>query len=169
MPRTKKAAGHAVDPRNGRRTEMAAAVVERFALSVRDQGWRPEVVEAWDAFWEDPVSRALTPVDVVVVRRWADHLHRALAALERADAEPVAKGSMGQQVQSPHYTIAGDAMRVVERCEQQLGIGALNRARLGIAIVSERASLAALNERYVERGTPDDEPDPRLISGHAEP
>lgn len=167
MPRTKKAPGQAVDPRNGRRTELSATSVARFDLP--DREWLPEVVEAWDAFWSDPVAQALTTVDRVVLLRWADHLHRALELTRQADLDPVKRGSTGQPVENPLYATARNALATVEKCEAQLGIGALNRARLGIAIVSERASLAALNERYIERGTPDDESDPRIIAGRVEP
>jgi hypothetical protein len=166
MPRTKKAAGQAADPRNGRRTELSAVAVARFDLP--DRGYLRETEAAWEAFWEDPVAQALTTVDRVVLLRWADHLDRALRLTHEADGDPVRKGSMGQPVENPLYSTARASLATVEKCEAQLGIGALNRARLGIAIVTERASLAALNQRYIERGTPDDEPDPRTIQGRVE-
>lgn len=114
--------------------------------------------------WDDPVASALTPVDRPVLLRWADALDRAALNLELGDADPIAKGSMGQAVESPHYGIADKALRVAAQCEAQLGVGALNRARLGIAIVAERASLADLNARImggVVAGEVVDDDDPR--------
>jgi hypothetical protein len=163
MPRTKKAAGTAVDRRNGRQAELApVASVARFDLPDRAGGWRGETMQAWAKFWADPVAAALTEVDEVVLLRWADHLNRAAELVALADLDPVAKGSMGQPVENPRYGIAARAMAVVEKCEAQLGIGALNRARLGIAIISEKAALEDVNRRYLQPPQlEEDEDDPR--------
>ena len=164
MPRTKKPTGTAVDRRNGRQAQLDAPAVAYFDLPARpDNPWRPETRGAWAAFWADPVARALTDVDRVVLVRWADYLDRAAELVERADVDPVQTGSMGQPVENPLYAAAARAMATVERCEQQLGVGALNRARLGIAIVSERAALADVNRRYLQPAPAgaEDEDDPR--------
>jgi hypothetical protein len=95
-----------------------------------------------------------------VLLRWADAVDRAARSLELADANPIAKGSMGQAVESPYYGIADKAIRVAAQCEAQLGVGALNRARLGIAILQERTSLAELNAAIMGGGGDDDD-DPR--------
>jgi hypothetical protein len=153
-----------VDRRNGRRTEVAARSLPRFTLPKRADGrpWLLETRKAWAALWSDPVAGALTPVDRPVLLRWADALDRAQRHLELGDADPIAKGSMGQAVESPHYGIADKALRMAQACEAQLGVGALNRARLGIALISERASLADLNERIANAsGGDDDDDDPR--------
>src|ERR1700734_1321692 len=140
MPRTSKPAGTAVDRRNGRRTEIAASVLAKFALPKRTSGepWLLETRKAWSSLWTDPVATALTPVDRPVLLRWADAIDRASRSLELADADPISTGSMGQEVESPYYGIADKALRVAQACEAQLGVGALNRARLGIAILQER-------------------------------
>jgi hypothetical protein len=163
MPRTKKPAGTAVDRRNGRQAELAPLQsVARFDLPERPAGWRGETVQAWASFWADPVAAALTEVDEVVLLRWADHLDRAAELVAEADLAPVAKGSMGQPVENPRYGIAARSMAVVEKCEAQLGIGALNRARLGIAIISEKAALEDVNRRYLQPAQlEEDEDDPR--------
>lgn len=162
MPRTKKAPGTAVDKRNGRRTEIAASSLAKFSLPKRSDGepWRLETRKAWSALWSDPVATALTPVDRPVLLRWADAIERAQKHLELGDENPIATGSQRQEVESPHYGIADKAVRVAQACEAQLGVGALNRARLGIALISERLSLADLNERIMNSGGDDDD-DPR--------
>lgn len=131
---------------------------------MRSDPWRLETRKAWSALWDDPVASALTPVDRPVLLRWADAIDRAARHLELGDADPIAKGSMGQAVESPHYGIADKAVKVAQACEAQLGVGALNRARLGIAIVAERASLADLNARVTAppvAGEVVDDDDPR--------
>lgn len=166
MPRTKKPAGAAADPRNGRRTELAAvgnAHLERFdppadiCSDARAQ---------WDSYWLDSVSQAPTQADRGLLTRWITSYDRYLKTIRLADENPISEGSTGQAKPSPFYTIAKDALAVVEACEQQLGIGAKNRAALGLAIVAERKSLSDLNRQYQEASRDDrDEAkseDPRL-------
>jgi hypothetical protein len=163
MPRTKKAAGTAVDRRNGRRTEIAAAEqLRRFGLPKRADGkpWSPETRKAWAAMWRDPVSSLLSAADRPVLLRWAGALHRAEHAYELADAEPLAEGSMGQVVAHPLYAVADAQLAIAQKCEAQIGIGALHRARLGLEFTSAQRSLAELNAMLEEGGG--DETDPRL-------
>lgn len=180
MPRTKKPPGTAVDPRNGRQAELPASSLAKFPLprrplvkdpesgELRSDPWRLETRKAWSALWADPVARALTPVDRPVLLRWVDALDRAARHLELGDADPVVHGHAGQPVESPHYGIADKAIRVAQACEAQLGVGALHRARLGIAIVASAAERLSLDEMNARVRREDDKPrraDPRVIPG----
>ena len=165
MPRTRKPPGQAADQRNGRRTEVAAASLRKFSLPRRDVPYLPETRKAWTALWADPVARALTPVDRPVLLRWADALDRAQRHLALGDEDPIVPGHGGQPVESPHYGIADKALHVASQCEQQLGVGALNRARLGIAILSERASLDEMNDRLRRPADAPRRQDPRMVPG----
>lgn len=167
MPRTKKPAGQAVDRRNGRRTELAAAEqMRRFGLPKRADGepWLPETRKAWAAVWKDPVSSLLSVADRPVLLRWAGALHRAEHAYELADAEPMVTGSQGQEVANPLYGVGDAQIVIAQRCEAQLGVGALHRARLGIVFAHGQKSLAELNAALTGGAgdEPDPEPDPRL-------
>jgi len=176
MPRTAKPAGTAVDRRNGRRTEIAAAeplakfgLPKRAPVKDRESGelvarpWRPETRKAWAALWDDPVSQLLSVADRVVLLRWADAIDRAAQHLELGDADPIAKGSMGQAVESPHYGIAAKAIAVAQACEAQIGVGALHRARLGLSFTAAQLSLDDLNARVAgpADGAGEDDDDPR--------
>jgi hypothetical protein len=165
MPPPKKALGRAVDRRNGQQGPSGAAVpLRRFALPRRSDGldYDLRTRRMWKALFDDvALSSVLSPVDRELVVRWAQSVDDWLKALGKARAKPISTGSMGQEVASPHFAIAAQAMGVVEKCEAQIGVGALNRARLGIAILAERASLADLAGRFDGGGT-GDEPDPRL-------
>lgn len=163
MPRTKKPAGQAVDRRNGRRADLKPA----------GQLERPDPPEhlcdearlQWEAYWEDTAASVQTPADRGVVLRWIDAVDRYLRTIGEADQEPLVTGSTGQLVENPLYKIADRALATVERAEKQLGIGALNRAGLGIAVIAEQRSLADMNARYGGGGGDDDqapEADPRL-------
>lgn len=165
MPRAKKPAGTAVDSRNGERASLPAVPLKRFALPRRtdDRDYDLRTRRMWKALFDDQaLSSVLSPVDRELVIRWAQAVDDHLKALTSARKDPISTGSMGQQVESPHFKIAAQAMSVIVECERQIGIGALNRARLGIAILTEQATLNSLNSGFPGDGGFGDEPDPRL-------
>lgn len=126
-----------------------------------------EARSQWDAYWDSPAAGIQTAADRGVVLRWIDAVDRYLRTLGEADRRPMVKGSTGQQVVNPLYKIAQDALATVERAEKQLGIGALNRAGLGIAVINEQRSLQEMNAGYgggVDGGDqPSEEEDPRFV------
>lgn len=145
MPRTKKPAGVAVDTRNGRRADLSVVAGTRFDPP---DGLCEEAVQAWDAYWDDRVAQVQTPVDRAVLLRWVTEMDRYLRLVAAADAEPVVRGSQGQPVENPMYGTAYKALAAVQACEKQMGMGALNRSALGIAVIAETKSLQDLNSRY---------------------
>jgi P27 family predicted phage terminase small subunit len=163
VPRAKKPAGQAVDKRNGERAALPAVALARFPLPKRSDrlAYDLRTRRMWAALWsDDRLAATLSPADRELVIRWAQAVDDWIKALETAREAPVTTGSMGQDVASPHFTIASQAMSVVVECERQIGVGALNRARLGIAILAEQSSLADLASRFPGGGG--DERDPRL-------
>lgn len=145
MPRTKKPAGSAVDKRNGRRAELTQVEGGRIDPP---EGLSPEAEALWDAYWNDTVSSVQTPVDRGVLLRWIAEHDRYWRLIAEADRSPLVAGSQGQDVANPLYKLADRALAAAERCEKQLGIGGLNRSNLGIAVITERKSLADMNSRY---------------------
>lgn len=166
MPRTKKPAGQAVDRRNGRRADLA--VVEGGKIEAPD-GLSDDARAMWDAYWADPVASVQTAVDRGVLLRWVTEYDRYLRLIAEADLAPLVTGSQGQDVANPLYKIADRALAAAERCEKQLGVGALNRSALGIAVMAERRSLADMNARYGgghadgSAASAEARPDPRVI------
>lgn len=165
MPRTKKPIGTAVDSRNGRRLELAAVEGGRIDPP---EGLMPEVLELWDAYWTDAASTVQTPADRGVLTRWIKEYDRYLRLIAEADKSPLVAGSKGQEVANPLYALADRALAAAERCEKQLGIGALHRSNLGIAVITERRSLADMNSKYGGVGDGNATPvvarqDPRVI------
>ena len=145
MPRTKKAPGQAVDIRNGRRTELVAVEGGRVDPP---EDLSPHALELWDAYWADPVASVQTAVDRGVLLRWISEYDRYVRLIAEADLSPLVRGSQGQDVANPLYKVADRALAAVERAEKQLGVGALNRSALGIAVITERRSLQDMNARY---------------------
>lgn len=172
MPRTKKPAGAAVDRRNGRQvTELRP--VEGGKIDAPD-GLSAEVIALWDAYWNDAASSVQTPADRGVLLRWITEYDRYLRLIAEADKAPLVFGSQGQSVANPLYKIADRALAAAERCEKQLGVGALNRSSLGIAVIAEQKSLAQMNAKYgggdADSGTTaaaQSRQDPRVIEGSA--
>jgi len=145
MPRTKKPAGTAIDPRNGRRADLTVLVGARFDPP---EGLCDEALGAWDAYWSDGVASVQTPVDRAVLSRWVREMDRYLRLSAEADKQPSVRGSQGQPVENPLYGTAYKALAAVQACEKQMGMGALNRSALGIAVITERRSLADMNSKY---------------------
>lgn len=145
MPRTKKPAGTAVDPRNGRRADLTVVAGTRFdpPESVSD-----ESRVYWNTYWDDRVAQVQTPVDNVVLVRWITELDRYFKLLRIADAEPIVEGSQGQPVENPAYATAHRSLAAVQYCEKQLGIGPLHRSALGISVITEKKSLDDMNRAY---------------------
>ena len=145
MPRTKKPSGTTADPRNGRRADLVVVGGARFEPP---EGLCAEAMDAWNAYWDDGVAQVQTPVDRAVLLRWVTEMDRYLRLVAAADEEPVVLGSQRQPVENPMYGTAYKALAAVQACEKQMGMGALNRSALGIAVITERRSLADLNSHY---------------------
>lgn len=169
MPRPKKAPGTAVDKRNGLKPTMLIAVTgARFDPP---EGISGAALEAWDAYWDDAVASVMTPVDKAVLLRWISEMDRYLRLSAEADRKPTVRGSQGQPVENPLYATAYKALAAVQACEKQMGMGALNRSALGIAVITEQKSLQDMNARYgggdahVRTVEVVEGPDPRVIEG----
>jgi hypothetical protein len=164
MPRTKKAAGQAVDRRNGRQAELQVA--EATALPPVPTGLkRDESVALWSAYWGDAIAGLVQPAEIALVERWVRNVDRYRVLMDVADAEPLVEGSMGQMRANPAYDLALKIEAAITRDEAQLGYGPKNRAALGIAVVQQKASLADLNDRYgggMDGSHHAEEEDPRL-------
>ena len=169
MPRSKKPPGTAVDKRNGRRLELSAAPGVLATPDIDRDAFLPETLTQWDAYWTDPVAASQTPADLMMVMTWLENYDDYRRKKAEADKKPLVKGSMGQMVANPLYAVADRSLAVALACARQLGIGAKNRADLGLAIVAEAQTLASVNERYRDRATRPvspqggDDDDPRIV------
>jgi P27 family predicted phage terminase small subunit len=90
--------------------------------------------DTWRATWTTAGSW-LAEGDTAIVERLAhlaDERNELLEAIEVSGR--VAKGSMGQQVTHPHVDQLRQVEQMMLKHEQVLGLGASNRARLGVTI-----------------------------------
>lgn len=168
MPRAKKLPGQAVDRRNGQQAVLPSVALTRFSLPRRSDGRKYDLrtQRMWRALWDDDrLAAALSPVDRELLIRWAEAVDDAIKARALAWESPIARGSMGQEVESPYFGIMTKALAEASKCEAQIGVGALNRARLGIAILTEAKTLADLSAGYPGDGGSRNAQDPRVVPG----
>lgn len=158
MPRTKQPAGTTVDARNGRRVEVPGGTHSGPPAIDRDL-FLPLSLTMWDSYWTDGASVTQTPADVMFARIWIEGYDDYLRKKAEADAQPLVKGSMGQEVANPLYSVAKDSLNHAIAAARQLGIGAKNRADLGITLLAEKQALDDINARFIEPEGVDDDAD----------
>jgi hypothetical protein len=129
-----------------RKTTKSIGVVRSAAVAPRmPRGLCEAAQAAWRAFWADVASGAMRPSDTVVALRWAADLDRYFRLIAAADAEPIVTGSQGQARPNPLYDIAFKVQSAINDAERRIGIGVLDRLRLGLALSESAKSLADLN------------------------
>jgi hypothetical protein len=158
MPRTKKPAGTAADPRNGRRVELASAQAARIP-DIDLSSFLPTTQGLWKAYWADIAASTQTPADLMWALVWIENVDDYWRKKAMADLEPIAEGSMGQAVANPLYAVANQALQAAERAAKQMGIGAKNRADLGVTLLQERVTLDSINARFAEQEAAGDDAD----------
>lgn len=161
MPRSKKPAGTAANPRNGSRLELVAT--DQKVIPPAPRGLRRKIAkDTWESYWQDALSGLVQESERMIVERWVRNIDRYEVLMSICAATPFELGSTGQTVKHPAWSIAAELERSIRADEAQIGYGPKNRAALGIAVVQQQASLAELNQRY---GPQEAEAvqDPRLV------
>lgn len=168
MPRPKKTAGTAADPRNGHRASLdlpaATSLRPEMPTNLLDAG-----IRAWDDYWADPVSAAFTGADSELVREYVRAVSRRDDYQAKLDAEPLTKGSQDQWVVSPWAKLLAREDALIQNARDRLGLSPKSRAALGLAIAEARKSLEDLAAEAsptptpsVEQGSTPPAADPRM-------
>lgn len=140
MPRTKKPAHLAADPRNGARTVLAQVDDVDLTRPPQPEGLNEAGVRAWEGYWSDPVCRAATRADHDLIRDYAWATHRRAEYQQALNAEPLVAGSQGQLVVSPYAKLLTREDMLIKDARDRLGLSPLSRSKLGIAIGEARKS-----------------------------
>jgi hypothetical protein len=140
-------AGHIKPPskRINRITKNVGVISAAGKAPPMPKGLCRQAQDAWRAFWADTVSGVLRSSDATVALRWVKNLDRYARLIAEADREPVVVGSQGQDRANPVYALAFSVEKSIREDEAQLGIGALNRLRLGAQLSEAAKTLADLN------------------------
>ena len=158
-----KPPGTAISARNGQRAILTEPG-ERFDPPAHIE--RPEALEAWEQYWEDPISSVVTVADHSLLNRWIDMVDRYYRMVEIIDEEPVIESKNNGMTLHPLYKAVLSLGNQIEHLEIKLGIGPKSRHSLGIQIVgaAEAAGRAGVHIgrlQPAQNGALDDEDDPR--------
>jgi P27 family predicted phage terminase small subunit len=135
------------------RLRLAGGGLERFDPPGLDAMSAP-ARDHWEALWSGDTLAACTPTDADLLARYIASVDRFWITTRAADRSPLVPGSAGQDTINPLYRVAEQALRTIESCERQIGIGPTNRARLAVGVVAVARDLSALNAKF-EAETPD--------------
>jgi hypothetical protein len=120
--------------------------------------------DAWNGYWTDTVSGVMRDSDASLVLRWVRNVDRYHRLMAEADRSPMVAGSTGQQRANPVYDLVLKIETSIKADEQQLGVGPLNRLRLGTIFAEGARTLAQLNADAEDGAASDDDPRLTLIS-----
>jgi hypothetical protein len=121
------------------------------------RGLCQQAQEAWRSYWSNTVSGVMRPEDTTVSLRWVTNLDRYHRLISEADREPVSVGSTGQPKCNVLYDLCMKLEASIRADEQQLGIGPLNRLKLGAQLAESAKTLAEINTESAGGGE-----DPRV-------
>lgn len=113
----------------------------------------------WKSYWASPVAAAIEiSADGYLVERWIRLVDELETVYPEFQDERVVTGSMGQLTLNPLGKYISDLQGQIARLEAQLGMGPLNRMRLGVAVGESKLTADKLNER-LDRRRRDDQDD----------
>ena len=127
------------------------------------RGLCPQAQTAWAGYWKDAVSGVMRSSDAPIVLRWVKNLDRYHRLVGEADSAPIVPGSKDQPKANPLYDLILKLEASIRTDEQQLGIGPLNRLRLGVAMTESAKTLADLRAE-AEADAENDDPRTTLIT-----
>lgn len=135
-----------VASRRIRKTTKTVGVIAAAGMAPPiPRGLCEQAQNAWTAYWTNTVSGVMRPEDTTVAQRWIANLNRYLTLIAVADREPLVVGSTGQPRANPAYDLALKLEASIRADEAQLGIGPLNRLKLGVALSETAKTLNDLN------------------------
>lgn len=129
---------------------------------------RPDVLEIWETYWQDPVSNVAATVDKNIILRWIKMVNLYNQMMDDFADTPFTYDDRMRKRANPSFDVAEKLLMRIMAYESQLGIGPRNRINLGLTLVSTARTLEAINSDYEGRkgeSEPDDRPvraDPRL-------
>ena len=122
-----------------------------------------QATDAWGSYWTDTVSGVMRCSDATVALRWVRNLDRYHRLVSDADSEPMSVGSTGQPKPNPLYDLAYKIEASIRDDEKQLGIGPLNRLKLGVALSETAKTLSQINTEAESHAHQDDDPRVTLL------
>lgn len=142
--------GHAQRPR------LIEAAVDLAPKAPKGLGKPGKLI--WRRYWSSAVASAIElAADGYLVERYARLVDELETVYPEFQRERLITGSMGQLVMNPLGKYVQELQAQMRTLETQLGIGPLNRMRLGVAIGESTLTADKLNERLDRRRGDEDE------------
>jgi hypothetical protein len=109
-----------------------------------DDGWLPEVAEAWHEFMSSPLAgpKVFKSTDLPALRRLFRYRDRLLHASLQFEEQPTTTGSMGQDVLSPWAAEIHRIEAEIQKLEDRFGLTPLT--------FEEGVGLATRNQKLLE-------------------
>ena len=127
--------------------------------------WLKITRERWDIYWDSDLSQMTQLVDLPALERlfqYYDQIDRANRAIRKGGSKMLlGTGSKGQQKLHPLIELVIKLEEKVLKLENEFGLSALSRQRLGIAFGEASMSILDL-QNFLEKDW-DDYEDPRVI------
>ena len=140
-----------------RTTTKSVGILKAAGVAPRiPKGLCTPAQDAWRGYWGDVASGVMRGSDTVVALRWIANVDRYHRLIAEADREPIVVGSTGQPRGNPAYDLAYKVEASIKDDERQLGIGPLNRLRLGVALSETAKTLSQINAEAQDDAEKDD-------------
>lgn len=106
---------------------------------------RPEILQAWEDLWADPLSSAYVPTDLPALQRLFVLYDERARAFDGYTRERLMPGSQGQPVLNPLFKVVQACDAEIRQLEDRFGLSPTSRTRLGIAMGEAKKTLDDLN------------------------
>jgi hypothetical protein len=107
--------------------------------------WLQSTHETWEFLFSSELADIIQPLDGALLKHWITCIEERDRAMSLFREQRFVSGSRGQTRLTPAWKLVQDLSVEIRQAEAQLGIGGLNRFKLGLTMGQ---AAAALNSSY---------------------
>lgn len=130
--------------------------IERMIPPMPSGSWLKATRETWEFLFQSELADIIQPLDGALLKHWITCIDERDRAMTKFRRERFVDGSRGQPRLSPAWKLVQDLSVEIRQAEQQLGIGGLNRFRLGVTMGQAAAALNFDDDDEIETVTVDE-------------
>lgn len=127
---------------------LAATGVAPFQPPEPRPSWSDDVVQSYDAYWDDVSSRAARAVDVAIVMRYFDTQEMLSRIFEELLVEPrlLVETNTGSLQSHPHLGMFARLSATAVKLANEIGATPMSRVKLGLARIEGANAQVALEK-----------------------